>query len=181
MRIPWKKATPVQLDLLSSETADRPALAPSVAQNSEPPVASVELAPMVAVSKHRDMASAPLLVAVDLLFEDPNNPRTEFPETELVELAEDIQQHGILQPIVVHPADAHGRHQIHFGAKRLRAAKRVGLVAVPIVIREAATNAYAQVAENQKRHGLTPHDLARFIKGQWMPVNPTPPLPNVWA
>jgi ParB/RepB/Spo0J family partition protein len=41
---------------------------------------------------------------------------------ELDELADDIRQHGILQPIVVHPADSQGRYRIHFGAKRLRAA-----------------------------------------------------------
>jgi len=60
------------------------------------------------------------------LYEDANNPRTEIPEADLDELADDIRQHGILQPIVVHPADAAGRHQIHFGAKRWRAAQRIG-------------------------------------------------------
>jgi ParB family transcriptional regulator, chromosome partitioning protein len=98
------------------------------------------------------------------LCEDPNNPRTEFPEGEMNELAEDIRQHGVLQPIVVHPADAAGRYRIHFGAKRWRAAQRAGLAEVPVVVRDAVTDPYAQVAENQKRHGLSPLDLARFIK-----------------
>ncbi len=71
-----------------------------------------------------------------------------------------------LQAIVVHPADAVGRYRIHFGAKRLRAARRAGLVEVPVVVRDAPTDAYAQVAENQKRHGLTPLDLARFIRAK---------------
>ena len=103
-------------------------------------------------------------VAITLLYEDVNNPRTEFPESELDELAEDIRQHGILQPIVVHPVDSTGRHQIHFGAKRLRAARRAGLQEVPVVVRGAMADPYTQVAENQKRHGLSPLDLARFIK-----------------
>ncbi len=89
-----------------------------------------------------------------------------FPDADLDELAEDIRQHGILQPIVVRPADAEGRHQIHFGAKRWRAAQRIGLLEVPVVVRDGPTNPYAQVAENQKRHGLTPLDLARFIRGR---------------
>lgn len=100
------------------------------------------------------------------LYEDANNPRTEIPEAELDELADDIRQHGILQPIVVHPADAEGRHRIHFGAKRWRAAQRIGLRELPVVVRDGPANPYAQVAENQKRHGLTPLDLARFIRGR---------------
>ena len=66
----------------------------------------------------------------------------------------------------MHPADAAGRYRIHFGAKRLRAARRAGLDEVPVVVRDAPADAYAQVAENQKRHGLTPLDLARFIRAK---------------
>ena len=59
-----------------------------------------------------------------------------------------------------------GRHHIHFGAKRLRAAMRAGLDEVPVVVRDLPADPYAQVAENQKRHGLTPLELARFIRAQ---------------
>lgn len=108
----------------------------------------------------------PLLVAVSLLYEDAHNPRTDFPEESIAELAEDIQRRGVLQPLVVHPADSDGRHQVHFGAKRLRAAIRAGLHEVPVVVRDLPADRYAQVAENQKRHGLTPLELARFIRAQ---------------
>lgn len=108
----------------------------------------------------------PSLLAVSMLYEDPHNPRTEFPEGSIAELAEDIQQRGVLQPLVVHPADSDGRHQVHFGAKRLRAAIRAGLLRVPVVVRDLPADRYAQVAENQKRHGLTPLELARFIRAQ---------------
>jgi ParB family transcriptional regulator, chromosome partitioning protein len=115
-----------------------------------------------------DVASAgsPLLVPLDRLIEDPNNPRTEFPEAEIDELADSIRQHGILQPLVVSPADATGRYRIHHGAKRNRAARGAGLSEVPVVVRDTPADAYAQVAENQKRHGLTPLDLARLIRRQ---------------
>jgi len=101
-----------------------------------------------------------------MLYEDAHNPRTEFPEESIAELAEDIRQRGVLQPLVVHPADGDGRHQVHFGAKRLRAAIRAGLHEVPVVVRDLPADRYAQIAENQRRRGLTPLELARFIRAQ---------------
>ena len=85
---------------------------------------------------------------------------------ELAELADDIGARGILQPIVVHRAGTDGRYRIRFGAKRLRAAKQAGLREVPIVVGLHDHDAYAQVAENQKRHGLSPLDLARFMRSR---------------
>jgi ParB family transcriptional regulator, chromosome partitioning protein len=119
-----------------------------------PSVASAEPSPLP--------TGEPLLVPLSALCEDPDNPRTEFPSAELQELAEDIRQRGILQPIVVQSADAEGRYRIHFGAKRFRAAGLAGLERVPVTVRSAAADPYAQVAENQKRHGLTPLDPNRL-------------------
>jgi len=100
------------------------------------------------------------------LYEDASNPRTEFAAADIEELADDIRDRGILQPIVVHPADSAGRYRIHFGAMRLRAALKAELDVVPIVVRDAVADPYAAVAENQKRRGLSPLDLARFAKGR---------------
>jgi ParB-like nuclease domain len=68
----------------------------------------------------------------------------------LVWLLHTSARHGVLQPIVVHPANGDGHHQFHFGAKRFRAAMRAGLVEVPVVIRAASADPYTEVAENQK-------------------------------
>lgn len=111
-------------------------------------------------------AGEPLLASIELLDEDPGNPRTEFPEGELAELAEDIGVRGILQPIVVHRPDPDGRYRVRFGAKRLRAARLAGLREVPVVIGLQIHDAYAQIAENQKRHALSPLDLARFMRSR---------------
>ena len=146
MRTPWSKSGNLQLDLLDAPTAPEAAPPPPAAAGAA--ATSASMAPTTS------------------LYEAANNPRTEIPEAELDELAHDIRQHGILQPIVVHPADAAGRYQIHFGAKRWRAAQRIGLLEVPLVVRDGPTSPYARVAENQKRHGLTPLDLARFIRGR---------------
>ena len=74
------------------------------------------------------LASQPLLVPTATLYQDPGNPRSEFTEPALAELFADVQVRGILQPLVVRPADFESRHRIQFGAKRLRAAIRVGLL-----------------------------------------------------
>lgn len=107
----------------------------------------------------------PLLVSVDCIEEDPGNPRTEFLVEEIAKFAEDVALRGILQPIVARQLGG-GRFRVLFGAKRLRAAIRAGLEAVPVVIGSEAHDVYAQVAENQKRHGLTPLDLARFMRSR---------------
>ena len=166
MRMPWHKSKGVQLDLagLDPEPDGLPSFVDTPSIPCDPSSASEANDASIPVAD--DRLGRAVLVAIHLLDEDSNNPRTEFPEAELEELAEDIREHGVLQPIVVHPADGNGRHLIHFGSKRLRAAQRASLNYVPVVIRDLPADPYAQVAENQKRHGLTPLDLARFIKGR---------------
>jgi ParB family transcriptional regulator, chromosome partitioning protein len=150
MRTPCKNTGHLQLDLLELD-----AVADLMTASAAVPKTTMSGA-----------AGQPLMLPLTRLFADPQNPRTDVPEAELVELADDILQHGILQPIGVHPADADGRHQIHFGTKRWRAAQSIGLQEVPVVVRDAPSDGYTQVAENLKRHGLTPLDLARFIRSK---------------
>lgn len=166
MQLLWKKARIAQLDLLGARldtpSSTTPASALTLDALAEPPTETL----VPASEAPAAVRGLPLLVPIESIDKDPNNPRTEFLDAEIDELAEDIRQHGILQPLTVHPADAHGRYRIHFGAKRWRAARRAGLAEVPVVVRDAPADPYAQVAENQKRHGLTPLDLARFIRKQ---------------
>jgi ParB family transcriptional regulator, chromosome partitioning protein len=164
MRMLWSKKKAGQLDLLDA-IAEEPV--PALSQDDGQQMRSAGLvASTTQVPAAEPDDGLPLVVCIDRLDEDPNNPRTEFPESQIDELADDIRERGILEPIVVHPADAHGRYRIHFGAKRLRAAGRAGLAEVPVVVRDAPADLYAQVAENQKRHGLTSLDLARFIRAR---------------
>jgi ParB family transcriptional regulator, chromosome partitioning protein len=160
MRLPWHKEPAQQLDLLSLDAPSQTTVPDEAARLEDP------LEPKQSPTTKTATRGVPLRVPVTSIDEDPSNPRTEFPVAEIDELAEDIRQRGILQPLVVRPADVQGRYRIHFGAKRLRAALRAGLKEVPVVVRDAPANAYDQVAENQKRHGLTPADLARFIKAR---------------
>lgn len=104
MRLFWKKASDEQLELLGVEPV------PPVPPRTEPRArnnqdcggnASVATAQPAAVLAN----GHPRLVPLDRLYEDPNNPRTEFPKSQIDELADDIRERGILEPIVFHPAD----------------------------------------------------------------------------
>lgn len=161
MRMPWSKSKGDQLELLDAEPDAPRGEDRQPAQNDRNGRSTRSSTRAGARNEGR-----PLIVPLDFLDEDPNNPRTEFPGSQIDELADDIRERGILEPIVVHPADAAGRYRIHFGAKRLRAARRAGLADVPVVVRDAPADPYAQVAENQKRHGLTPLDMARLIRAK---------------
>lgn len=163
--MPWSKSKGEQLDLV-----DAAATAPSEPSSIDEAglgVLEVDESPLSVpcnTSASDSLAGQALVVPIERVHEDPDNPRTEFPEARIAELAEDIRQRGILQPIVVHPADTSDHHRIHFGAMRLRAAKRAGLTHVSVVIRTAAADPYAQVAENQRRCPLEPLELARLIR-----------------
>jgi len=162
MRMPWNRSNADELDLVdeSNPGLGEPEL-PNAAEHVEARTS------MQALSLDaRGGEGKRLLISVDCLEEDPANPRTEFPEAEIDELAQDIALRGILQPIVARRCPDDGHYRVLFGAKRLRAAKRAGLEAVPVVIGAEAHDGYAQVAENQKRHGLTPLDLARFMRAR---------------
>lgn len=84
-------------------------------------------------------------------------PRKKFDDEAITELAESIQNHGLLQPIVVRPI-ADGRYQIVAGERRWRAAKRAGLSEVPVVIRELTDKEVFELAliENLQRENLNP-------------------------
>jgi ParB family chromosome partitioning protein len=165
MRMPWNKSKVEQMDLVddANESLCEGSNADVVAEDDEAQTS----APSKPLSLDALAAEGmPLLLPLDCLEEDPANPRTEFPDAEIAELAQDIALRGILQPIVVRRAVDDGRYQVLFGAKRLRAAKRAGLDVVPVVVGSEAHDVYAQVAENQKRHGLTPLDLAKFMRSR---------------
>ena len=90
-----------------------------------------------------------------------NQPRKEFDQEKLQELADSITQHGIVQPIVVTKQD--GYYEIIAGERRWRAAKLAGLKEVPVVIKEYTPQEVMEVAliENIQREDLNPVEEAR--------------------
>jgi ParB family chromosome partitioning protein len=94
---------------------------------------------------------------------NPHNPRRNFDKEELKSLAESIRQKGILQPLVVRPADAPGFYTLVAGERRLRAAQMAGLHEVPAVVREMSDAEALEIAiiENVQRADLSPVEEAR--------------------
>lgn len=168
MQVPQSNTRDGQLDLLEqvlgpSSGGRAVATVPGMSERKVVDGASLPRVPP-RPSTHAD--GRPLHLSVALLCEDPGNPRTETIESDLDDLVQDIRERGVLQPIVVHPVDTRGLHRIHFGARRWRAARQAGLQNVPVVVRDALADPYAQVAENQVRRGLSPLELARFFKSR---------------
>ena len=73
-------------------------------------------------------------IEVGLIDPNPRQPRTHFDEESLESLAASIREVGVLQPIVVGPADVDGRHVLVAGERRLRASRLAGLDRIPAVI-----------------------------------------------
>ena len=106
----------------------------------------------------------PMRLPLDAIDEDPGQPRLEFDEEALDELAQTIRERGVRQPISVRPSPvAEGRWMLNFGARRLRASKLAGRTDIPAFI-DISADSYDQVIENEQREGLKPLELALFIQ-----------------
>jgi len=100
---------------------------------------------------------------IDLLDPNPFQPRMNFDEDMLRDLAESIRTQGILQPILVRPhAGVAGRYQIIAGERRWRAAGISGLHEIPVICRELTDveSAAAALIENLQRENLNPIEEA---------------------
>lgn len=98
---------------------------------------------------------------------EPNReqPRRDFDEGALAELAQSISEHGLLQPLLVRPLIG-GGYQIVAGERRYRACRMAGLSEVPVIIRELTDAQTMQLAliENLQRENLNPMEEAGGFK-----------------
>ena len=94
-----------------------------------------------------------------------DQPRTEFDEEALRQLADSIREYGLIQPITVRPLDR-GYYQIIAGERRWRASRMAGLTEVPVRIIEADDRTTAEMAlvENLQREDLNPLEEGRGYK-----------------
>jgi len=113
-------------------------------------------------------SAAPASLPIDLLAPNRFQPRRRFDDAELAELVDSIREKGVLQPILVRPAEAGAAsgeqsYEIVAGERRWRAAQKAGLHEIPVVVRDIDDTAALEVAliENVQRRDLSPIEEAR--------------------
>lgn len=145
----------VNQDIVSDSKKDvSPSLDPSGRPVLATPTKSVD--PIIALDRN-SIVYAPL----HKIIPNPEQPRAQFDQEKLSELAQSIREHGILQPLVVtRKGDG---YELIAGERRLQAAKLAGLVEVPVIIRSADERTKLELAiiENTQRHNLNPIEEAK--------------------
>ncbi len=101
-------------------------------------------------------------IAVGSIVPNPHQPRVHFDEASLAELAASVREIGVLQPVLVRPANDDGTYELIAGERRWRAARRAGMAVIPAIVR--ATDDLGSVeralVENLHRQDLTPLEEA---------------------
>jgi len=92
-----------------------------------------------------------------------NQPRKVFSEEKIIELADSIKEHGVIQPLIVRAADS--GYELVAGERRWRAARTAGLKEVPCILRELTEeeNMLLAVVENMQREDLNPIEEAEGL------------------
>lgn len=100
-------------------------------------------------------------IPIESIVPNPRQPRKVFDDEALSELAESIEQFGLLQPVVVRPLDR-DRYELIAGERRLRASKLAGLAKVPALVRSADHQQSLEMAliENLQREDISPLEAA---------------------
>ena len=107
------------------------------------------------------VAAADGRVPIEFVSPNPKNPRRNFAEPELADLAQSIREHGIVQPVLVR-RKPDGKYEIIAGERRWRAAQRAGLNEIPVLVRDVNDRTALELAiiENVQRADLNPVEEA---------------------
>ena len=102
---------------------------------------------------------------VDVIVRNPRQPRDQFDSKDLDELTVSVREHGIIQPLIVSPKKD-GKYTLIAGERRLEAAKKAGLLTVPVVLRKASDRELLELAlvENVQRAELNPLEEAEAYR-----------------
>ena len=106
------------------------------------------------------------MLDVELIEKNPYQTRYVFDEEMLGELADSIRENGVVQPVVVRPAEEAGRYVLVLGERRLRASKMAGKQTIPALVRRLSPQQAAEmtVLENVQREDLNPIEQAEAFR-----------------
>ena len=106
------------------------------------------------------------LIAIEKLHSGPYQPRIDMDEESMNELADSIRAHGIIQPIIARESTTRDGYEIISGERRWRAAQRVSIHEVPVIVRAIPDKAAMAMAliENIQREDLNPVEEANLLK-----------------
>ena len=101
------------------------------------------------------------MISIDLVEPNPYQPRLEFNDDALMDLAQSIRENGLIQPLTVREVD--GKYQIVAGERRFRAMKLNGAVEIPAIVMDANEIQMAEMAlvENIQRENLSAIEEAK--------------------
>ena len=121
-----------------------------------------DISPLDELDRIKDDASAVNTLRISEIEPNKEQPRRKFDQEGLLQLAESIGQHGVLQPILVAPLEG-GGYKIVAGERRWRAARMAGLSEIPAVVKEYPDDVVLQLAliENLQREDLNPVEEAQ--------------------
>jgi len=130
----------------------------SLIPNRKIPIVLDDDSPIAEVIGKREMMAE---IAVDKIEPNPYQPRMDFDQENLDDLAESIREHGIIQPLIV-VRDGQDKWQIVAGERRWRCAKMIGLKTVPAIVREMSDQKKMEIAliENLQRQDLNALEVA---------------------
>lgn len=146
---------------VSPETQVESAAAQAAQDASAAQLAGEVISIQAAVSDH-----AISNVSVDMIDKNPYQTRSVFQDEALRELADSIKENGVVQPIVLRPAEQAGRYLLVLGDRRLRASKIAGKATIPAIVRRLSPQQAAEmtVLENVQREDLNPIEQAEAYR-----------------
>ena len=125
-----------------------------------------EVISIQAVADDRIVGNRVANVPVEAIDKNPYQTRYVFDEDMLRELSDSIKEHGVVQPVVVRPAEEEGRYILVLGERRLRASKLAGKETIPALVRRLSPQQAAEmtVLENVMREDLNPIEQAEAFR-----------------
>jgi len=150
-----------EIEASRTGVSDPHGLSPSTSDELMDEVISIQ-----AVAETRIPGNLVANIPLDVIEKNPYQTRYVFDEEMLWELRDSIKEHGVVQPIVVRPAEEEGRYILVLGERRLRASKMAGKETIPALVRRVSPQQAAEmtVLENVVREDLNPIEQAEAFR-----------------